>query len=160
MNTTTDKIALITHVNNAANIADAGLLAVDGFKVAITSDKQSFLEEAIETIGNGSVGFLNDSFYIGGLLKTCQKVSCYFKGKIDLLIINVTQVPGENLADLSEVFFTVHCALPYLNPKAIIVLNTGTLSEDSLQLITSERFTSKPTISVYLSGPFLQHDSL
>lgn len=160
MNATTNKIALVTHVNDAANIASAGLLAVDGFKVAITSDQQSFLEKAIETIGNGSIGFVNDSFQLGGLLKTCQNVSCYFKGKIDLLIINIAQAPGESLTDLSEVFFIVQCALPYLNPNAIIVLNTGTLSEESLQLLSSGRFTSKPTIGVYLSGTFERPDRL
>jgi NAD(P)-dependent dehydrogenase (short-subunit alcohol dehydrogenase family) len=139
-------IALITPVNNEASLACAQLLAAEGFKLAITGSVQEALTNAVEIIGNGVLGVLNSPENLAGLLPIYKKVTCYFNGRIDFLIINTVHGYVNGLIDYTEAFFMAQYALPFLKPKATVLFNTVTLTKRDLDYILSQ--PAKPTNSV------------
>ncbi|OKS88116.1 SDR family oxidoreductase [Mucilaginibacter polytrichastri] len=132
------KIALFTQVNDQLSLANAQFLGHAGFNVAITASTQTDLSTAVEFIGHGAMGILNESENIGGLFTIYQKVACYFGGRINLLLLNAN-ISFQEITDFSEAYFTIQYALPYLDPEAVILLNTGLLTREILSSAFQKR---------------------
>jgi NAD(P)-dependent dehydrogenase (short-subunit alcohol dehydrogenase family) len=155
MNTSTGKIALIVQAGKEGSLSSARLLALEGYRIAITGTAQNALENAVENIGHGSLGLLYDPANVGGLFSICQKANCYFKGRIDLLLINTIQFSGLNPVDISNAFFTVQFALPYLNHGATVMLTSGLLTKKDLNLMITSPVDPIRAVRVYLEQSLL-----
>jgi hypothetical protein len=153
MKTPAKKIALVTQVNNKTCLANAQLLAGEGFRVAITGPVQCELESAVECIGHGSMGLLNTPANTSELFSIYQKVTCYFGGRIDFLLLNNIDISFWEPTDISEAFFATQYALPYLDEGAVVMLNTGTLTQERLNSLNN---SAEKKIRVYLERDIIQ----
>jgi|GEM_PF-4532887 hypothetical protein len=152
MNPFTNKIALLTQADNVTGIANASLLTIRGFRVAITGSRQKELATAVGSIGHGSLGLLSDPANACSLLSVYEKVSCYFKGPIDLLLVGSLPPWVGTGFDLTRAFFTVQCAVPYLNEDAAVILQSDILTGNSLDAFLNDRSEKDMGISVFLGS--------
>jgi hypothetical protein len=132
------KIALILDINDEDNVAFARLLAEGGFKLAISGPVQSVLLSAVENIGHGALGLLVESRCLSGIVPIYKKVTCYFSGRIDLLVVNTPLETESGFFDFTDTFFAVQYALPFLTPKATVLFNGSSLTNDHLALMMSQ----------------------
>ena len=131
------KTVVITGGNSGIGLATAKLFHEEGAKVAISGRDQKTLDEAVKTIGNGTLAVKADVSKLADIDKLYAQVSSKF-GKIDALFANAGIAKfapagdsGEQLFDetfdinVKGLYFTLQKALPHLNDKAGIVLNAS-----------------------------------
>lgn len=139
-----NKVTVITGGNSGIGLGVAKLFAQEGAKVVITGRNEATIDEAVKTIGNGSVGYVSDVSDVKSFQPLYEKVQNSF-GKIDVLIVNAgiilmgpleefTEEMFDKITDINYkgVFFTVQRALPYLNDGASIVITSSTVSEKGI----------------------------
>jgi len=143
-----NSIALISQFNNETSLANAQLLADEGFRLAITGSVQETLANAVEEIGNGALGVLTAQKDIEGMVSTYKKVTCYFNGYIDFLIINTPHRNSNGVIDFTEAFFMVQYALPFLKPNATVLFNTVVLTKGNLERIRSRGATTENLVNI------------
>jgi len=147
-----NKIALIFHIKDEDNLAFARLLAEDGFKLGISGSVQSELVNAVENIGHGALGLLIESLCLSGVVSIYKKVTCYFNGRIDLLVVNTPHQTDNSFFDLTETFFAVQYALPFLSPKATVLFNGSLLTKDHLMLMMSQPANKMTGVRMFWNG--------
>jgi NAD(P)-dependent dehydrogenase (short-subunit alcohol dehydrogenase family) len=134
------KTVVITGGNSGIGLATAKLFHDEGAKVAISGRDQKTLDEAVKTIGNGTLAVKADVSKPGDIDKFYAQVKEKL-GKIDVLFANAGIAKFAPAADSSEqlfdetfdinvkgLYFTVQKALPLLNDNAGIVLNSSVVS--------------------------------
>jgi len=71
-----------------------------------------------KNIGHGALGVHIESSCLSGVVAIYKKVTCYFNGRIDLLVVNTPHQTDKGLFDFTETFFSVQYALPFFNAKS------------------------------------------
>jgi NAD(P)-dependent dehydrogenase (short-subunit alcohol dehydrogenase family) len=140
MNRLEGKVALVTGGNSGIGLASAKRLQEEGAHVAISGRSRKTLDEALKSIGNGTVAIQADVSKPADLDALYAEVSEKL-GKIDVLFVNAGVATFAPIADTSEgaydelfdinirgAYFTIQKALPYLNDGASIILNTSVVS--------------------------------
>jgi NAD(P)-dependent dehydrogenase (short-subunit alcohol dehydrogenase family) len=135
------KKALITGGTTGIGLATAKRFLEEGAQVAISGQNQERLQAALSELGNNAIGILADLSLVDNVRATIDRVKQDF-GSLDILVANagITKplpVSAVNEAHINEqfdinfkgVFFTVQQAIPILNNRASIVLNTSCLDE-------------------------------
>lgn len=136
MNKFNGKVAVVTGGNSGIGLATAKELAVNGAKVVIAGRDQKTLDEAVQTIGSESHGVKTDVTSLSDLENLFNKTNGKF-GKIDVLFVNAGIAKFAPLEQSDEAlfdelvninfkgsYFTVKCALPFLNDGASIIFTT------------------------------------
>jgi len=149
----TGKTVLVTGGNSGIGLATAKLFHEEGAKVAISGRDQKTLDEAVKTIGEGTLAIKADVSKLADTDKLFAQVVAKF-GKIDALFANAGIAKFAPAADSTEqffdetfdinvkgVFFTLQKALPHLNDNAGIVLNSSVVNTQGT-----------PTTSVYAAS--------
>jgi hypothetical protein len=144
-----NKIALILHINDDDNVAFGRLLAEDGFKLGISGPVQSVLVSAVQNIGHGALGLLIESSCLSGVVAVYKKVTCYFKGRIDLLVVNTPHQTDKGLFDVTETFFAIQYALPFLTPKATVLFNGSSLTKEALALMVAQPTNKMTGVKIF-----------
>jgi len=134
------KTVVITGGNSGIGLATAKLFHDEGAKVAISGRDQKTLDEAVKTIGNGTLAVKADVSKLAELDKFYAQVKEKF-GKIDVLFANAGIAKFAPAAESSEqlydetfdinvkgLYFTLQKALQLLNDNAGIVLNSSVVS--------------------------------
>jgi hypothetical protein len=143
MDRSKNKIALILQINDEDNVAFARLLAEGGFKLGISRLVRSVLVSAVENIGHGALGLVIESACLSGIVPIYKKVTCYFSGRIDLLVVNTPLQTDEGFFDFTDTFFSVQYALPFLTPKATVLFNGSSMTKGYLALMMSSKSVNK-----------------
>lgn len=144
------KTVVITGGNSGIGLATAKLFHDEGAKVAISGRDQKTLDEAVKTIGNGTLAVKADVSKLADIDRLYSQVTGKF-GKIDAIFANAgiakfapASESTEQLFDetfdinVKGLYFTVQKALPHLNNNAGIVLNSSLVNAKG-----------SPTTSVY-----------
>ncbi|MGA8619787.1 MAG: SDR family oxidoreductase [Candidatus Sulfotelmatobacter sp.] len=134
------KTVVITGGNSGIGLATAKLFKEEGANVAISGRDQKTLDEAVRTIGKGTLAVKADVSKLADLDRLFAEVSAKF-GKIDALFANAGIAKFSPAGDSSEqlfddifdinvkgLYFTVQKAIPYLNENAGIVLNSSVVN--------------------------------
>ena len=138
------KVAVITGGNSGIGLATAKLFLEAGARVAISGRDQKSLDEAVKTLGPGTVAVRSDVSKLGDL-DTLFEVVANKLGRIDVLFANAGVAKFAPVGDVVEasydetfdinvkgVFFTLQKAIPYLNDNAsIIIPRTHSISSDT-----------------------------
>jgi NAD(P)-dependent dehydrogenase (short-subunit alcohol dehydrogenase family) len=144
------KTVVITGGNSGIGLATAKLFHDEGAKVAISGRDQKTLDEAVKTIGNGTLAVKADVSQLADIDRLYSQVTGKF-GKIDAIFANAgiakfapASESTEQLFDetfdinVKGLYFTLQKALPHLNNNAGIVLNSSVVNAKG-----------SPTTSVY-----------
>jgi NAD(P)-dependent dehydrogenase (short-subunit alcohol dehydrogenase family) len=144
------KTVVITGGNSGIGLATAKMFHDEGAKVAISGRDQKTLDEAVKTIGNGTLAVKADVSKLADIDRLYSQVTGKF-GKIDAIFANAgiakfapASESSEQLFDetfdinVKGLYFTVQKALPLLNNNAGIVLNSSLVNAKG-----------SPTTSVY-----------
>ena len=136
-----DKVAVITGGNSGIGLATAQEFKAQGARVVIFGRNQGTLDEAVQTIGNGTLAVQGDVTSLSDLDLLYQQTVEVF-GKIDILVVNagiskprtVEHIDEANFDQITNInfkgaFFTVQRAVPFLNDGASILLVTGSVYE-------------------------------
>ena len=131
------KVAVVTGGSSGIGLAAAKRLQEEGAKVAIVGRNRKTLEEAVKAIANGVLAVQADVSKLQEIDKLYHEVSRDL-GKIDVLFVNAGVAKFAPLAETSEslfdenfdtnikgAYFTIQKALPFLNDRASIILNTS-----------------------------------
>ncbi len=131
------KVAVVTGGNSGIGLAIAREFAEQGADVVVFGRNAETLDEAVQSIGNGTLGVQGDVTRLDDLDRLYQETVARF-GKIDILVANAgvarpapLDLTDEALFDLTsdinfkEAFFTVQKAVPHLNDGASIILVTS-----------------------------------
>ena len=131
------KVALVTGGNSGIGLAIAREFAEQGADVVVFGRNAETLDEAVRSIGNGTLGVQGDVTRLDDLDRLYQETVARF-GKIDILVANAgiarpapLDLTDEALFDLTSdinfkgAFFTVQKAVPHLNDGASIILVTS-----------------------------------
>jgi NAD(P)-dependent dehydrogenase (short-subunit alcohol dehydrogenase family) len=131
------KTVVITGGNSGIGLATAKLFHDEGANVAISGRDQKTLDEAVKTIGNGTLAVKADVSKLADIDKLFAQVAAKF-GKIDVLFANAGVAKFAPIADSSEqlfdenfdinvkgMYFTLQKAIPLLNDNGAIVLNSS-----------------------------------
>jgi NAD(P)-dependent dehydrogenase (short-subunit alcohol dehydrogenase family) len=134
------KTVVITGGNSGIGLATAKLFHEEGAKVAISGRDQKTLDEAVKTIGNGTLAVKADVSKLADIDKLYTQVTAKF-GKIDALFANAGIAKFAPASDSTEqlfdetfdinvkgLYFTLQKAIPHLNDNAGIVLNASVVS--------------------------------
>src|SRR5580658_4171253 len=134
------KTVVITGGNSGIGLATAKLFHDEGARVAISGRDQKTLDEAVKTIGNGTLAVKADVSKLADIDKFFSEVGAKF-GKIDALFANAgiakfapADGSSEQLFDeqfdinVKGLYFTLQKALPHLNDNAGIVLNSSVVN--------------------------------
>ena len=134
------KVVVVTGGNSGIGLATAKLFHDEGAKVAISGRDQKTLDEAVKTIGAGTLAVKADVSKLADIDKFYAQVSTKF-GKIDAIFANAgvgkfAPASESNEAFFDELFdinvkgmyFTLQKALPLLNDNAGIVLNASVVA--------------------------------
>jgi len=137
-----NKIAVVTGGNSGIGLATAKLFANEGARVAIIGRDPLGIRNAVAAIGHDSAGLISDVSNVDCITDAYQNITSKFEAKIDVLVINAGVYLTAPLADYTEAmfdqtsdvnfkgaFFSVQCALPYLNDGASIILTGSTVAE-------------------------------
>ena len=135
------KVAVVTGGNSGIGLATAKRFHEEGARVVIAGRSQKTLDEAVKTIGKGTVGVQADVSSAKDLDRLYTTVSEKL-GKIDVLFANAgiykfaplaatTEALYDELFDINArgVYFTIQKALPHLNDGASIIVNTSVAGE-------------------------------
>ena len=131
------KVAVITGGNSGIGLATAQEFKAQGAEVVIFGRTQKTLEDAVHTIGNGTLAVQGDVTQLADLDRLYQQ-TVERSGKVDILVVNAGIAKPTPIEQLDEAafdqmsntnfkgaFFTVQRALPHLNDGASIILVTG-----------------------------------
>ena len=131
------KVAVITGGSSGIGLATAQEFKGQGAEVVIFGRTQKSLEDAVHTIGNGTLVVQGDVTQLADLDRLYQQTVQRF-GKVDILVVNAgiaKPVPLEQLdeaafdetssTNFKGAFFTVQRAVTHLNDGASIILVTG-----------------------------------
>jgi NAD(P)-dependent dehydrogenase (short-subunit alcohol dehydrogenase family) len=134
------KVAVVTGGNSGIGLASAKRLAEEGAKVAISGRNQKTLDEAVKIIGNGVLALKSDTSKVADTEELFKQVTQKL-GKIDVLFVNAGIAKFAPIGDSSEEFFdeqfntnvkgayfAIQKAIPHLNDRASIILNTSIVS--------------------------------
>src|ERR1700676_3248493 len=134
------KTVVVTGGNSGIGLATAKLFHEEGAQVAISGRDQKTLDEAVKTIGEGTLAVKADVSKLADIDKLYAQVTAKF-GKIDALFANAGIAKFAPAGDSSEqlfdetfdtnvkgMYFTLQKALPYLNDNAGIVLNSSVVN--------------------------------
>jgi NAD(P)-dependent dehydrogenase (short-subunit alcohol dehydrogenase family) len=151
------KTVVITGGNSGIGLATAKLFYEEGAKVAISGRDQKTLDEAVKTIGSGTLAVKADVSKLADIDKFYAQVSAKF-GKIDALFANAgiakfapIDASSEQLFDetfdinVKGLYFTLQKALPHLNDNAGIVLNSSVVNSKG-NVATSVYSASKAAV--------------
>jgi NAD(P)-dependent dehydrogenase (short-subunit alcohol dehydrogenase family) len=129
------KTAVITGGNSGIGLATARLFAAEGARVAIIGRNPETLKAALRELGAGAIALNADVSDSAAMAKVLASANEQLGG-FDILFANagiVKRTPLGSTAqevfeevlrvNVTAVFFTVQAALPFLNPKASVVLN-------------------------------------
>jgi len=135
------KVAVVTGGNSGIGLATAKRFHEEGARVVIAGRSQKTLDEAVKTIGKGTVGVQADVSSAKDLERLYTTVSEKL-GKIDVLFANAgiykfaplaatTEELYDELFDINArgVYFTIQKALAHLNDGASIIVNTSVAGE-------------------------------
>ncbi len=135
------KVAVVTGGNSGIGLATAQEFKAQGAKVAIFGRSQKTLDEAVHTIGEGTLAVRGDVTDLADLNRLYEQTVERF-GKVDILVVNagiskpapVEQVDEALFDQISDTnfkgaFFTVQRALPHLNDGASIILVTAAVNQ-------------------------------
>lgn len=132
-----NKVVVITGGSEGIGLATARQFAAEGAKVYITGRKQDRLDDAVRTIGHGSVGVQGDASNLADLDRLYDRVK-QDHGKLDVVFANagVAEVEPRPLGSIDEagfdqvfglnvrgLLFSVQKALPLLQDGGAIILN-------------------------------------
>ncbi len=144
------KTVVVTGGNSGIGLATAKLFHDEGAKVAISGRDQKTLDEAVKTIGSGTLAVKADVSKLADIDRLYTQVTGKF-GKIDAIFANAgiakfapASESSEQLFDeifdinVKGLYFTLQKALPHLNNHAGIVLNSSVVNAKG-----------SPTTSVY-----------
>ncbi len=147
------KTVVVTGGNSGIGLATAKLFLDEGAKVAISGRDQKTLDEAVKTIGNGTLAVKADVSKLADIDRLYSQVTGKF-GKIDAIFANAgiakfapASESTEQLFDetfdinVKGLYFTLQKALPHLNNNAGIVLNSSVVNAKG-----------SPTTSVYAAS--------
>jgi NAD(P)-dependent dehydrogenase (short-subunit alcohol dehydrogenase family) len=131
------KVAVVTGGNSGIGLAIAREFTEQGAHVVVFGRNAQTLDEAVRSIGNGTLGVQGDVTRLDDLDRLYQETVARF-GKIDILVANAgiarpapLDQTDEALFDLTSdinfkgAFFTVQKAVPHLNDGASIILVTS-----------------------------------
>ncbi len=131
------KVAVVTGGNSGIGLAIAREFTEQGADVVVFGRNAQTLDEAVQSIGNGTLGVQGDVTRLDDLDRLYQETVARF-GKIDILVANAgiarpapLDLTDEALFDLTSdinfkgAFFTVQKAVPHLNDGASIILVTS-----------------------------------
>lgn len=131
------KVALVTGGNSGIGLATAKAFAREGASVAVTGRDEATLRAAEREIGGGAMALRADSSRMSDLDAVMGRIRERFR-RIDALFVNAgigRFVPFDQVTEaffdetvavnLKGVFFTVHKALPLLEPGSAVVLNAS-----------------------------------
>ena len=131
------KVAVVTGGNSGIGLAIAREFTEQGADVVVFGRNAQTLDEAVRSIGNGTLGVQGDVTRLDDLDRLYQETVARF-GKIDILVANAgiarpapLDLTDEALFDLTSdinfkgAFFTVQKAVPHLNDGASIILVTS-----------------------------------
>lgn len=131
------KVAVVTGGNSGIGLAIAREFTEQGADVVVFGRNPETLDEAVQSIGNGTLGVQGDVTRLDDLDRLYQETVARF-GKIDILVVNAgiakpapLDLTDEALFDLTSdinfkgAFFTVQKAVPHLNDGASIILVTS-----------------------------------
>src|ERR1700735_2781818 len=134
------KTVVVTGGNSGIGLATAKLFHEEAAQVAISGRDQKTLDEAVKAIGEGTLAVKADVSKLADIDKLYAQVTAKF-GKIDALFANAGIAKFAPASDTTEQFFeetfdinvkglyfTLQKALPHLNDKAGIVLNSPVVS--------------------------------
>src|SRR5579863_877426 len=134
------KVVAITGGNSGIGLATAKLFHEEGAKVAISGRDQKTLDDAVKTIGEGTLAVKADVSKLADIDKFFTQIAAKF-GKIDALFANAGIAKFAPVSDSSEqlfdetfdinvkgLYFTLQKAIPYLNDNAGIVLNSSVVN--------------------------------
>jgi NAD(P)-dependent dehydrogenase (short-subunit alcohol dehydrogenase family) len=132
-----DKTAVITGGNSGIGLATAKRLAAEGAFVFVTGRRQAELDAAVKEIGDNAVGVRGDVASAEDLDRLYRVVADHGRG-IDVLFANAAvidvarlgEITGQHLDHLLDIdfkglVFTVQKALPLLNDRASVILNSS-----------------------------------
>jgi len=135
------KVAVITGGNSGIGLATAQEFKAQGAEVVIFGRTQRTLEDAVRTVGKGTLAIHGDVRKVADLERLYQETAERF-GKIDALVVNAgiaKSVPVEQFdealfdeisnTNFKGAFFTVQRALPHLNDGASIILVTAAVTQ-------------------------------
>jgi len=133
------KVAVITGGNSGIGLATAKLFQAEGATVVITGRRMEAVEAAVKEVGGKTFGYTSDTANLSDIRDLYEIINKHV-GKIDVLFLNagiakfgpVSSVDEATFDDMLNVnlkglFFNIQHALPVLNDKASIVLNTTVL---------------------------------
>lgn len=136
----TNKVAVITGGNSGIGLATAQLFVEQGARVVILGRDEATLHTAAEQLGPTALAVQGDITRMEDLDRLYARTVESF-GKVDILFANAGVARLRTLEDSDEAFFdevvtinlkgtffTVRKALPHLNPKASIILNTSVVA--------------------------------
>ena len=131
------KVAVVTGGNSGIGLAIAREFTEQGADVVVFGRNAQTLDEAVRSIGNGTLGVQGDVTRLDDIDRLYQETVARF-GKIDILVANAgiarpapLDLTDEALFDLTSdinfkgAFFTVQKAVPHLNDGASIILVTS-----------------------------------
>ncbi len=131
------KVAVVTGGNSGIGLAITREFTEQGAHVVVFGRNAETLDEAVQSIGNGTLGVQGDVTRLADLDRLYQETVARF-GKIDILVANAgiarpapLDRTDEALFDLTSdinfkgAFFTVQKAVPHLNDGASIILVTS-----------------------------------
>ena len=132
-----NKVAVITGGNSGIGLATAQLFVEQGARVAILGRDEKTLKSAAEQLGPGTLALQGDISRMEDLDRLYARTVEAF-GKVDIVFANAGVVKLRTIEASDEAvfdalvninfkgtYFTVQKALPHLNPKASIILNTS-----------------------------------
>jgi NAD(P)-dependent dehydrogenase (short-subunit alcohol dehydrogenase family) len=132
-----NKVAVITGGNSGIGLATAQLFVEEGARVTILGRDEATLGQAAEQLGPAALAVQGDITRLEDLERLYARTVEAF-GKVDIVFANAgvarlrsLEASDEKFFDelvainLKGTFFTVQKALPHLNPRASIILNTS-----------------------------------
>jgi NAD(P)-dependent dehydrogenase (short-subunit alcohol dehydrogenase family) len=134
------KVVVITGGNSGIGLATAKMFHDEGAKVAISGRDQKTLDEAVKTIGAGTLAVKADVAKLADIDSFFSQVAAKF-GKFDVVFANagiakfaLASATSEQLFEetfdinVKGLYFTLQKALPHLNNNAGIVLNSSVVN--------------------------------